>query len=225
MKQSLSRLLASSTRSGVVNGPWKRKPKPKSSFKPVEIEIGRARGHLAGIVEERQVEVAVDHDAPLRLQQQAVPVAEPPAAVAAQRGAAANRRQHEERSLLAVLARSRSARGRGTRAPTSRAGSAGAAMASYSSHLEAEVVVWIAVVVKGGAEKAAAARVAWRRAPVDADRALACAGRSLPHRGPEGPRACTWFPLTGRRLRPGCCVHRESSTPPRSIRSGASGRS
>ena len=49
-------------------------------LQPVEVEVRRARGDLAGVVEERGVEVAVDHDAPLRLQQQAVLIAEAPAA-------------------------------------------------------------------------------------------------------------------------------------------------
>src|SRR5262245_43097852 len=66
----------------------------------IEVEVLSAGDDFAGVVEERQVEVTVDHDAPLRLQQQAVQIAEPPAAVRAQRGPSADRGQHEEGDLL-----------------------------------------------------------------------------------------------------------------------------
>ena len=42
------------------------------------------RGDLAGIVEHRGIEKAIDHDSPLGLQQHAVAIAEAPARVAAQ---------------------------------------------------------------------------------------------------------------------------------------------
>ena len=156
----------------MANGPWKRTPTPKSSLQAVEIEIRHARRHLAGVVEERQVEIAVDHDAPLRLQQQAVLIAESPAAVAAQRRAAAKRRQHEERRLLAVLLAARSARAPRNDEHPGFAQDRDVLDGFVLEHLEAEHVVPVVVVVQRHAVEAAAARVAGRRAPVEPDRAL-----------------------------------------------------
>ncbi len=83
--------------------PVEAKAEAEVVLQVLEIDVLRTGGDLAGVVEERNIEIAVDHDAPLRLEQQAVLVAEAPAAVAAQRRAAAERRQHEERNLLVVL--------------------------------------------------------------------------------------------------------------------------
>src|SRR5688500_8115693 len=63
---------------------------------PVEVEIGGAGGHLARVEEHRGVEETVDHDAPLTLEQQAVPIPEAQACIAPQGGTAAKRGQHEE---------------------------------------------------------------------------------------------------------------------------------
>src|SRR5579862_3938945 len=67
-----------------------------------EVEIRLVRGDLAGVKEKRRVDKAIDHDAPLGLEQQAVAIAEAPGRKAAQRVAVAERRQHEEGNLLAV---------------------------------------------------------------------------------------------------------------------------
>src|SRR5262245_14375646 len=72
-------------------------------LKPVEIEIFLTRGHLTGIIKEGCVQEAIDHDSPLRLQQQAVLIAEAPALEAAQVRSPAKGRQREERNLLPVF--------------------------------------------------------------------------------------------------------------------------
>src|SRR5207244_6994882 len=74
------------------------------ALQPVEIEIRLARGDLSSIVEERGVDEAVDHDAPLRLKSQRILVAEAVAGEPSQRGSTAYVRQHEERNLLIALA-------------------------------------------------------------------------------------------------------------------------
>src|SRR3954468_7093448 len=78
-------------------------PDPVIVLEIVEVQVAGARGDLAGVVEHRGVDVAIDHDAPLGLQLEAVAIAEAPARIRAQRRAATDRRQHEERNLLAAL--------------------------------------------------------------------------------------------------------------------------
>ena len=144
---------------------------PEVVLQPVQIEIGGEPGDLAGVIEERRVQVAIDHDAPLPLQEQAVAIAEPPAAVATQVAAAAERRQHEVRNLLIAFqpcGLDETAQRDGPRLAQDRE-----VLHHLVVHLlEAELVIVVLVVVERDAVEAAAARVVGGRTPVEADGAL-----------------------------------------------------
>ena len=45
----------------------------------IEIQVGPAGGHLAGVVEQGHIQEAIRQDAPFRLKQQRVAIAEAPA--------------------------------------------------------------------------------------------------------------------------------------------------
>src|SRR6476661_3669484 len=55
-------------------------------LQPVEVEVRRACRDLPCVVEERGFEIAVGHDPPFRLQQEAVLIAEAPARITTERG-------------------------------------------------------------------------------------------------------------------------------------------
>src|SRR5262245_11037656 len=67
---------------------------------PQEIEIRPARGDFTGIVEQRGIDESIDHDAPFRLNDETVLVAEAVAGESSKRGSTSNVRQQEERDLL-----------------------------------------------------------------------------------------------------------------------------
>src|SRR6185503_14699250 len=89
-----------------IDSQWRHERRMESRAEPevvlqsVQIEIGGQSLDLAGVGEEHRIEIAIDHDAPLTLEQQAVAIAESPAAVPAQVATTAQRRQHEVRNLL-----------------------------------------------------------------------------------------------------------------------------
>ena len=137
----------------------------------VEVEILGPGRDLPGVVKEREVEVAIDHDPVFPLQQQAVLIPESIAAEAAQRRTAADRRQQEVRDLLVVLF------GRVLHAGPQREDPRLAEDRDVLDRLvlhegEPERVVVVAVIVHRGREEAAAARVVGGGAPVEANRAL-----------------------------------------------------
>src|SRR4029077_17490223 len=76
---------------------------PEVALHAMQIQIASRGRDLADVVEERHLEEPVGVRAPLALQEQAVQVAEAPARIRAQIGAAAEGRHHEERNLLAAL--------------------------------------------------------------------------------------------------------------------------
>src|SRR5687768_7195818 len=75
-------------------GPVKTESEAVVVLQSLEVEIGPARGHLTGIVENRRVEIAAGHDTPLPLEEQAVPIAKPQARITPQRRTAAQAGQH-----------------------------------------------------------------------------------------------------------------------------------
>src|SRR4030095_610950 len=87
---ALGQLNAQRRREGAV------KPEAEAEvvLESMQVEFGPGRRNLPGVVEECHVEIAVDHDAPLRLQQQRVAIVKTPAAVTAQRRTAPERGQH-----------------------------------------------------------------------------------------------------------------------------------
>jgi hypothetical protein len=137
----------------------------------IEVEIRPAGSHLPGVVEHSGIEVPVRHDAPLRLQQQAVAIAKPAAGETAQRTPAADVRQHEEGNLLIVV------------------GVGGLGTASERDHpglpqnrkvlddlvvdlAEAELRIVVGVVLQLDVVEASASRIASGRTPVEADQPL-----------------------------------------------------
>ena len=72
--------------------PVESQPEAVVALHAMQVEVGRAAGHLAGVIEHRGIEVTTRHDPPLRLQQQAVAIAETRRIEAPQVGAAAERR-------------------------------------------------------------------------------------------------------------------------------------
>ena len=172
------------------------------------------RGDLAGVVEHRRVDVAVDHDAPLGLQHQAVAIAEAPARIPAQRRAAADRRQHEERNLLAALQPGRRHAPRNESTQASRR--IGHVLHRFVVDLlEAVEIVRIAEIVKGDAVESAAARVSGRRPRIDADRRLGVQVGDLRAEAGQGLRRVDLFDR-GNAPEPDVCSHSEASTPARS---------
>ena len=98
--------LASSIRITVRLGPCRRRPMPALCSRPEKFEIGAARRHLAGVVEQRHVHAeAIGNPAKLAGGQQAVPIAEAPAVERAQGAAAAKRRHQEVRHEVVVVNR------------------------------------------------------------------------------------------------------------------------
>src|SRR4029453_19192427 len=146
-----------------------------------EMEVRAARGHLTGVIEDRGVEEAVDHDPPLGLEQEAVQIAEAPTAEAPQVRTATNRRHHEERDLLIVLVE------RGLHPAAERDDPGLAQDRKMLDPLvvdlaEAEGIVPVGVVVERNAVIASASRIAWRSAPVEPNGSL---GVEIGGRGAE----------------------------------------
>src|SRR4029077_18723265 len=123
------------------------------------------------IVEERGVDEAVDHDAPLRLKSQTVLVAEAVADESAQRGSASHVRQQEERNLLTILAVG------GPRDAVERDDPGFAKDREMLDRFvvdlpETQLLVLVAVIVQRDTVEAAPPGIAGRGAPLESDGSL-----------------------------------------------------
>src|SRR6187551_1385387 len=137
----------------------------------VQVKIRSQALDLAGVVEEHRIQIAIHHDAPLTLQQQAVAIAESPAAVTTQVAATAQRGQHEVRNLLIAFQPRRldeTTHRDGPRLAKDRE-----MLDDLVIHLlEPERIIPVCVIVERDAVETATARIVGGRTPIDADGGL-----------------------------------------------------